>query len=345
MSRYLFLFLFLSLCLATSAHARTITDMTGRRVVIPDRIEKVVGLSPPATYLIYAIDPNLLAGLSFPLRGDEKFYTVETFKKLPNVGGIAGESRNLNVETLLKVKPDVVFLWELKRKDISGINRKYEQTLKPLGIPILYVRIGSVNDYPAAFRFMGDVLGRRERAASLERYAVTVLRRVSRAMSGIPEGGKRVSVYYAEGLDGLSTDGDGSMHTQLIPLSGGRNVCDIRETSLMGMEKITMEQLLLYDPDVILVKERACFERIRKDPCWQHLRAVRAGRVHLIPYVPFNWFDRPPSHMHLLGIQWLSNLLHPDRYPMDMVRETRSFYRLFFSRELSDREAREILHQ
>jgi iron complex transport system substrate-binding protein len=344
MSRYLFLFLFLSLCLASSAHARTITDMTGRRVVIPDKIEKVVGLSPPATYLIYAIDPNLLAGLSFPLRGDEKFYTVDKFKKLPNVGGIAGESKNLNVETLLKVKPDVVFLWELKRKDISGINRKYEQTLTPLGIPILYVRIGSVNDYPAAFRFMGDALGRRERAASLEHYAVTVLRKVSRAMSGIPDG-KRVSVYYAEGLDGLSTDGDGSLHTQLIPLSGGRNVCRLKETSLMGLEKITMEQLMMYDPEVILVKEKACFERILKDPRWKYLRAVRAKRVYLIPYVPFNWFDRPPSHMHLLGIQWLSNLLHPDRYPMDMARETRSFYRLFFNRELSDREARDILHQ
>jgi iron complex transport system substrate-binding protein len=334
----------LLIALNSSAYARTVTDMTGRKVVIPDRIERVVGLSPPATYLIYAIDPNLLAGLSSPLRGDERFYTVERFKRLPVVGGIAGESRNINVETLLKVKPDVVFLWELKRKDINGINRKYEQILSPLGIPILYLRMGSVNDYPAAFRFMGDVLARKERAASLERYAVNALRKTSRAMSGIPAG-KRVPVYYAEGVDGLSTEGEGSLHTQLIPLSGGRNVCGVKETSLMGMEKITMEQLLIYDPDVILVKEKTCFERILKDPRWKNLRAVRAKRVYLIPYVPFNWFDRPPSHMHLLGVQWLSNLLHPDRCPLDIVKETKAFYRLFFSKEISDREAREILHR
>jgi iron complex transport system substrate-binding protein len=334
----------LLICLAFNAQARTVTDMTGRRVVIPDRIERVVGLSPPATYLIYAIDPNLLAGLSSPLRGDERFYTVDRFKRLPVVGGIAGESRNINLETLLKVKPDVVVLWELKRKNMNAINRKYEQTLKPLGIPIIYLSMGSVNDYPAAFRFMGNILNRKERAAALERYAAAVLRKSSRAMAGIPAG-KRVSVYYAEGVDGLATEGEGSMHTQLIPLSGGRNVCRLRETSYMGLERITMEQLLIYDPDVILVKEKSCYERIAKDGRWKNLRAVRAKRVYLIPYEPFNWFDRPPSHMHLLGIQWLSNLLHPDRYPLDIVKETRAFYRLFFNRELSDRKAQEILHR
>ncbi len=343
MPRYAFLVVLASVCFVSSAHSRVVTDMAGRRVTIPDRIARAVALSPPATYLIYAIDPNLLAGLSFPLRGEEKFHTVERFKRLPVVGGIAGESRNISVETLLKVRPDLVILWELKRGDITAINRKYEQILKPLGIPILYVRISSVNDYPAAFRFMGDVLGRKRRAAELERYAVSVLNKTSRAMSGIPEG-KRVSVYYAEGVDGLATEGEGSMHTQLIPLSGGRNVCRLRASSYMGLEKISMEQLLMYDPDVILVKEKSCVARIMNDGRWKNLRAVRAKRVYLIPYVPFNWFDRPPSHMHLLGIQWLSNLLHPNLYPLDMVKETRAFYRLFFNRVLTDREARAILH-
>jgi iron complex transport system substrate-binding protein len=132
------------------------------------------------------------------------------------------------------------------------------------------------------------------------------------------------------------------MHTELIPLSGGKNVCRFKAGSAMGMEKISMEQLLLYDPDVILVKERICFERIQNDARWKLLRAVRNKRFYLIPYVPFNWFDRPPSYMRLLGIQWLANLLHPDRYTIDMVKETKAFYRLFIGRELSDREARSV---
>lgn len=95
------------------------------------------------------------------------------------------------------------------------------------------------------------------------------------------------------------------MHTQLIPLSGGRNVCRMKETSNMGLERITMEQLLTYDPDVILVKEKACYERIAKDARWKNLR----------------------------GVQWLSNLLHPDRYTLDIVKETRGILPFVFQQK------------
>ena len=61
---YRALALLLILCLHTAAlpvQARVITDMSGRQVSLPDTVTKVVGVSPPATYLLYAIDPSLLA--------------------------------------------------------------------------------------------------------------------------------------------------------------------------------------------------------------------------------------------------------------------------------------------
>jgi iron complex transport system substrate-binding protein len=47
--------------------------------------------------------------------------------------------------------------------------------------------------------------------------------------------------------------------------------------------------------------------------------------------------------MRLLGIKWLLNVLHPDRYHIDMVEETRAFYHLFLGVDLSEKDAREIL--
>jgi len=327
--------------LSSSAYSRTITDMSGRSVTIPDRIEKAVALSPPATYMLYSIAPDTLAGLNFPLRGDETIYTVERFKKIPVFGGLVGEGRALNLEVLLKIKPDVAFIWE-RGNSFDAMNSEYERVLRKLGIPAVFMRMDAIHDYSAALLFMGDVLNRRDRAARLNRYALGVLQRVERALATLPPS-RKVSVYYAEGLDGLATEGEGSMHSELIPLSGGRNVCHLKAASPMGQEKISMEQLLLYNPEVILVKEKICFERIPKDPRWKLLRAVREKRVYLIPHVPFNWFDRPPSHMRLLGIQWLANLLHPDRYLIDMTRETKVFYRLFIGRTLSDAEACDVL--
>ena len=333
--------IFIVLFLTSSAYARMITDMVGRKISVPDRIEKAVGQPPPASYLIYAIDPSLLAGLNFPLWESEKKYTAESYRTLPVIGGMVGDGRTLNQEVLLKIKPDVAFLWS-RGTSYDAINMEYERMLRVLGIPAVYVRLDSMQDYPGALLFMGDVLNRRERAAQLNRYAVGVLQRVNRALAALPPV-KKVSVYYAEGVDGLSTEGEQSSHAELIPLSGGKNVCQLRETSINGMERISMEQLVMYDPDIILVKEKVCFERIKTDARWKRLRAVRSNNVHLIPHVPFNWFDRPPSYMRLLGIQWLANLLHPERYPIDMIKETKAFYRLFLGVDITDREARDIV--
>ena len=106
----------------------------------------------------------------------------------------------------------------------------------------------------------------------------------------------RVRVYYAEGTDGLSTERSQSFHAELIPLAGGINVHQGTALDHYGMEKISMEQLLLYDPEVILIKEKSFFDHIFTDPRWQNLRAVKEHRVYLIPFEPFNWFDRPPSY-------------------------------------------------
>jgi iron complex transport system substrate-binding protein len=339
--RYTVVAFSLLILMASPVLAREITDMIGRRVTVPEKIGKVVALSPPGTYLVYAIDPSLLAGLNFPLWQNEKRYTTESFRRLPVIGGMVGEGRNLNMEVLLKVKPDVAIFWSFGD---NSLNREFERKLRPLGIPIVYVRFDSLRDYPEAIRFMGDLLNRRDRALKLCRYADEVLRKIDRAFASYPLR-KRVPVYYSEGGDGLATEGERSMHTEIIPLAGGENVHKKSAVSAYGMERISLEQLLLYNPEVVIVKEKPCVASLLADPRWHELRAVRNRKVYLIPSIPFNWFDRPPSFMRLLGVQWLANLLHPDLYPIDMAKETKRFYRLFLGIELGERDVQEILRE
>jgi iron complex transport system substrate-binding protein len=325
---------------ASPVFGRAIIDMSGRKVTIPDTISKVVGISPPATYLLYAIDPGLIGGLNFPLWEDEKKYTVEGYGKLPVIGGMFGQGRTLNLEALLKVNPDFVLYWAWKNEASYST---VEKAMAQLNVPRVAVRLDSIIDYPEALQFLGDTLNKGDRAKRLQSYATTALAEVKTVVAGIPND-QNLSVYYAEGLDGLYTEKSGSSHAELIPLAGGINVHKGEEADTYGMEKISMEQLLLYDPEVILVKERSFFTDIFIDPRWKNIRAVKSGRVYLIPVEPFNWFDRPPSFMRLLGVKWLLNVLHPHRYQIDMVAETRAFYQLFLRVKLSEQDAREILN-
>lgn len=75
----------------------------------------------------------------------------------------------------------------------------------------------------------------------------------------------------------------------------------------------------------------------------ENIRAVQAGRVYRIPKEPFNWFDRPPSFMRLLGVRWLACKLYPSDYPLDLAAETRCFYKLFLNVSLDDAAVRKLL--
>ena len=329
------------LLLSAPLQAREIIDMSGRKVTIPDVVSKVVAVSPPGTYLLYAIDPKILAGLNFPLWEGEKKYTVPEYRQLPVIGGLAGQGRTINREVLLQVNPDFMVHWAWRE---DATNQKFLESMESMPFPMVSIRLGSIVEYPEALRFIGDITNRKERGEELYRYARIVLDQAKTIVDKIPED-QKIRVYYAEGTDGLSTEPVKSLHAELIPLAGGINVHQGEELDHYGMEKISMEQLLLYDPQVILVKEKTFFDTVFTDRRWKNLRAVREKRVYLIPYEPFNWFDRPPSFMRLLGIKWLLGILHPDRFAVDMVAETRSFYRLFLGVELHETQAGEVLNR
>ena len=333
--------LFCIFAVVRTTWAREITDMSGRKVVVPDRLTKVFATSPPGTYLLYAINPEIIVGVNFPTMENEKKYTVRTYRSLPVIGGIVGNGRTVNQEVLLQSNPDLIVIWDWRD---SSTNKIYEDMFTRMNIPWVYVRLDTLAEYPDALLFMGDLLNRKKRAAKLHQYVVDSIRKVRAAVAGIRPSDK-LKVYYAEGFDGLATERDSSFHVELIPFAGGINVHKGEALDHYGMEHVSMEQVIAYNPDVILAKEKAFYDRVYGDARWKNIRAVQYRRVYLIPNTPFNWFDRPPSFMRLLGAKWLAHTLYPQRYHLDMVKETRAFYRLFLGIKLSEKEAREVLNQ
>ena len=95
------------------------------------------------------------------------------------------------------------------------------------------------------------------------------------------------------------------------------------------MERISIEQIMLGDPAVIIAQEKIFSDAVYTDPLWKNLSAVQNRGVHPIPRYPLNWFDRPPSFMRLIGIKWLMHTLHPDKFPWDAERETKRFISCF----------------
>lgn len=326
---------------AGSAQAREITDMAGRKVTVPDVIKKAYAPSPYGAYMMYSVAPEKLAGLMFPLKDEDKKYLHPSIHNLPLIGGLSGEGMRSNIEVLIKMKPDVIVIWAGKKNPFS---QKSEEILNKLNIPYVYVTVDTLNDYPAAYTFFGKLMGKEEQTAKQGEYTRKTLHDVEATVRKIPAN-RRPKVYYAEGTDGLSTECDDSIHVQLMKLAGDVDVHRCHTSNHKGFEKLSLEQIIMYNPDVIVAQEKPFYDKIMKDPAWSRIKAVKDGRVYLIPNAPFNWFDRPPSFMRILGLKWLMNSLYHKDYPLDMVKETRDFYSLFLGVTLSADDAKKVIHR
>lgn len=323
------------------AEARTIVDMDNRTVRVPKKINSVFGTSPPITSIIYAMDPSLLVGWNAPKRArEDREYLPGSVRSLPVIGGWYGQGQSANMEVLIKINPDLVLMAGWRNFNST---KRAEEALKRLHKPVVHIRTIEMPHYAETFRFLGKLFNREQRGQRLAEYAERSLAGIRSAVEGIPES-KKIRVYYAEGIDGLFTECDQSMHTELIRYAGGKNVLQCTQKSEYGMRKTNLEQILAWNPDVILVQERAFYQQVFMDPRWHNIKAVRNRKVYLIPRAPFNWFDRPPSYMRLVGLKWLANILYPERARLDMVKETREFYRLFLHVELPDATIRKILN-
>ncbi len=323
----------------TCAEAAQVRDMYGRTVALPDHVAKVLGASPPVTYMVYTVDPSLLAGLNLPPDDDlRKFLRAETMQ-LPVIGGFGGQGRKFNAEVLIAAKPDLVIAWA---PGSATLHPRVAEILDSSKIPYAYVKLDNLSDYPAAYEFLGDLLGRKERGKMLATYFVDELKKLKSFSARIPEE-KRVSVYFAEEEDGLTTVSSDSVHGEAVALAGGKNVYRDEVINSRAKYKVSIERVLASNPEVIIAQNEQFFDGVYKDPKWSGIRAVRNRRVYLIPEVPFQWMDRPPSFLRLMGAEWLASVLYPQSSGVDIVPETRRFFKAFFGVNPGEGEVRAIL--
>ena len=324
----------------TEPTVRTIVDDAQREHTIPTEIKKVFSTSPVGTILLYTLDPELLIGWNYELREGEKEYILPELHSLPNLGGWYAKA-TCNTEELLKMNPDIIIsVGVIDEMAVSQADEIQEQ----IGIPVIIIN-GELAQFDKTYEFAGKLLNREKKAQELAAYCQKAISDAQNKSKTIAAE-KRLKVYYAEGAAGLETDPRMSRHTEVLEMVGGVNVAEVSMKGGMGMTPVSLEQVLSWNPDVIISWNRTqggYFDKIMTDPKWKGIAAVQNKNVYAVPSGPFNWFDRPPSANRILGIKWLGNLLYPDIYKYDMAKETKEFYKKFYHYDLTDEELTSLL--
>ena len=304
-----------------AARAATVADGAGRSVPVPARVERVFPAGPPAAIFLYTLAPELLLGWPRANRPQEREFLLPDVGGRPEVGRITGRGNTANLEVVLALKPDLIL-------DVGSINPTYvslaDRVQQQTGIPYALLD-GRFDGIPLAYRTLGDLIGRRGQGEALARNAEDTVKTITGRVGAIPPE-RRPRVYYARGPHGLETGLGGSINVETIELLAQNVAGGTRG----GLANVSIEQVLLWNPDVIITIDQDFAATVLSDPTWAPVAAVRARRVHLSPKLPFGWVDFPPAVNRLIGLWWLGKILYPDLFPEDLRTLTREFYARYY---------------
>jgi iron complex transport system substrate-binding protein len=320
---------------ATPSHE--IVDSAGRKVVIPNRIERVVAAGPPASTLLTILAPDKLVGWNRAPAPAELAFMPAAVQKLPVVGRLTGRGNTANLETLLGAKPDLIIdFGTISDTYVSLADRTQEQT----GIPYVLID-GSFKNTLQALALLGPMLGVTDRAHMLSARIQAVFDRIDAVLPTVPDN-QRPRVYLARRDTGLETSYRGSLNTEIIERAGGINVVDTGQVQ-GGLVNVSLEQILAWNPDTVITTSKDFAAHAAAAPGWKDVAAVQKNRVYLSPSLPYGWIDDPPSLNRTLGLVWLTRLFFPDRFPGDIRADTREFYKLFYQVDVSDAQLDQLL--
>jgi len=299
------------------------TDSAGRKVELPQRVERIYTAGPPASILVFAVAPDKLIGWTSAWREAERPFIARKYADLPELGRLTGRGNTANVEIVLQAKPDVIVDYGTVNPTLVSLADRVQQQT---GIPYLLLD-GDFDRMPEAIRQFGRVAGEEQRAEALARYAQDIVADIARRIGKIPSD-RRPRVYYGRGPLGLSTALAGSINGEFIEQLGAVNVA--AELGKGGLAQVSAEQVLRWNPDVVVTIDPNFYASTRSHPVWRELPAIKAGRFHLAPQLPFGWIDFPPSVNRLIGLRWLARILYPDIFPEDLRPIVRDFYSRFY---------------
>lgn len=329
--------LFPAFCLADNA--REFTDSLGRRFELPEKLEKIALSGPLTQIYAFPLCLELLAGFSKAFSTDAEKYIPDEYLSLPELGQLYGGKGTMNLEALLAAAPDAVIdVGQAK----SGMDEDLDKLGEQTGIPFIHID-ATVQTAPEAYRKLGELLGGSTRAEQLAAWCEKTLADITAIMDKVDTDGARKSVVYCLGPKGLNVLANGSYHAEIVSMVAENAAVVDNVVSNGDGNEIDMEQLILWDADVLLFQHNSIFEEVGDSSTWGQLSAVREGEYYEIPSGPYGWISSPPAVQCYLGLLWLTDTLYPDYADFDLKEEVSSYYRLFYGFEMTDEAYAELV--
>jgi iron complex transport system substrate-binding protein len=310
--------------------AQATPDMTGHDVVLASPPQKIADLwfAHNGVMVMLGAADRIVATVDRPKDQPWMFAIAPTLRKARWM-----PAQTPDIETLVHDGVQLVFIPQ---------GEALRQECQAAGLPTAAMSFDSEEGLRRSVALTADMLGDPQAQAiarAYQQHLDEILKLVSSRVSDLPVE-QRARVLHLQSLTPLKADGEGTLIDRWITVAGGRNAA----TGLHGNHMpITYEQILAWDPDVIILPGDAPDpESLPDHAAWDALRAVRSGLVYRNPKGVFPWDRYGPEFV--LQVEWAAKLLHPGRFQdIDLNTATRDFYRTFYHAGISRDDADAIL--
>lgn len=341
---------------ASLAHAgETVIDMAGRRVTLPDHVERVL---LGEGRLLYAM--ALLEGKD-PLRrivgwqGDLEALDPQTWAtyrqafpgidRIPLIG--KSSEATVSVEKALALKPDIA-IFSVGGHGPSRHNALV-QRFEAAGIPVVFVdfRQSPLKDTAPSIELMGKALHRESQAKAYLDFYRQHMDRVRTAVASVPAAEHpKVFIELLAGVWGgcCHTAGKGNLG-ELVQAAGGINIAADLLPGVIG--DLNLEQVIASAPDVYVAtgsrregdrpalhigaqtpadEARRSLDALLTRPGLTAIKAIREGHVHGLWH---NYYDSP---YNIVAIEAFVSWFYPGRFPdIDPAKTQAELYSRFLA--------------
>jgi iron complex transport system substrate-binding protein len=309
----------------------SITDQRGKTVTFTRPVTRVVTIPMPAASLLVAVDRTAehLGGMhnaSWVAMRDGIMGTMfPQALELPH--DIATQDFTPNVESVRALDPDVVIQWS---------DAQLIEPLENAGLTVIGLKnTGKQEDVDAWVMMFAAMLGKPERATEIRARSDKELNEITSLAAG--RGSKGPSIlYFNRFTGGLKAAAADTYNDFYIKLVGGSNPATGQDPLTgSGMVGLDVEQVLRWDPDVILLGnfDQAMPQDIYSNPVWQTISAVRTRRVYKVPLGGYRW--DPPGQESPLMWHWLTAIAFPQERSA-LRGKVREYFQFLYGQEPSD---------
>ena len=316
---------------------RIVTDVYGRQVELPEKVETVAVIGGAARILTYAGCADKIVGVTDMDKQNVSAmpYSVvnaDHFATLPSVGS-GGSNDTCYVEELVTLGPDAI-IGVTEEDTIQDIAEK-------TGIPTVGIYPESMFDesFYSALELVGQVMGTEEHASLVIDYIKECQADLDNRTKDIPEDQK--PTVYTGAVSFRGAHGFEGTYANYPPFTAihAKNVVD--ETGEDGAVLIDLEKVTVWDPDIIFLNPtnmNLVNENYKKNKAfYDNLKAVKNGNVYSQISYNYNWTN---MEIAIADAYYAGKVMYPEQFAdIDSVEKADEIFEIMLGQPFYEKLA------